>query len=105
MALFTVEVAGRPVLVFHEQNPEAAEELVATLIGPDLQEFEAGGEPLWDGQSELLVRAAGAEEATRWQEGLAEAREGGDGQDEEEFAVFLVQLDETDEAEGDDEEA
>ena len=62
------------------------------------------GEPLWDGQSELLVRAAGPEEASRWQQGLAEAREGGDGQDEEEFAVFLVALDEEDE-EGEGDEA
>lgn len=95
--LFTVEVAGRAVLVFAEESKESAEELVTSLIGPDLQEFESGGEPLWDGQAALTVRMAEEAEATRWEEGLADAQENGSiGEDTDDFAVFLVELDEDD---------
>ena len=40
MALFTVEVAGRPVLVFSEEDRGAAEEHLVSSIGPDLLDFE-----------------------------------------------------------------
>ena len=107
MALFTVEVAGRPVLVFSEDSRDAAEELATSLIGPDLQDFESGGRPIWDGQSALSVREADSGEAARWQKGFEEAQdEGATGDEPEEFAVFLVELDaEEDDEEEDDEEA
>jgi hypothetical protein len=75
MALFTVEVSGRPVLVFSEEDRGAAEELLASAIGPDLLDFEEDGRPVWDGEEELTVREARPEEAARWEQGLAEARE------------------------------
>ncbi|TCZ56714.1 hypothetical protein [Roseicella aquatilis] len=100
MPLFTVDVGQRPVLVFSEANREAAEELVASLISGDLREFESGGVPLWDGQSELTVRDADAGEAERWQQGLSDARDqGAAGDDPDDFAVFLVELDEDEEDE------
>ena len=105
MALFTVEVAGRPVLVFTEESQESAQELVSSLIGPDLQEFESGGEPVWDGKAELTVRTADAVETERWEQGFEDAKEGGAGQDADDFAVFLVELDEEeDEDEDEDDE-
>ncbi|MBK1662502.1 hypothetical protein [Paracraurococcus ruber] len=95
MALFTVLVGGRPVLVFAEEDQEAATELATSLIGPDLQEFESGGQPVWDGQAPLSVRAADAAEAARWREGLKDAQEDGTaGEDPDDFAVFLLDLDE-----------
>jgi hypothetical protein len=100
MTLFTVEVAGRPVLVFAEETRESAEELLSTLIGPDLQEFESEGRPLWDGEAALAVREADAAETTRWEEGLADAQESGSiGEDADDFAFFLVELDEEEEDE------
>jgi hypothetical protein len=100
MTLYTVEVSGRPVLVFSEENRDSAEELVASLIGPDLQDFAAGGSPLWDGKSELVVREADEAESTRWEEGLADAQENGSiGEDADDFAVFLVELDEEEDEE------
>ena len=67
MALFTVEVSGRPVLVFSEGNRRAAEELLASAIGPDLLDFEEEeGRPVWDGEEGLTVREAHPEEAARW---------------------------------------
>ena len=93
MALFTVEVSGRPVLVFSEEDRGAAEELLASAIGPDLLDFEEDGRPVWDGEEELTVREARPEEAARWEQGLAEAGEdGGSGdEDDEGQAVFLIE--------------
>jgi hypothetical protein len=102
MPLFTVEVAGRPVIVFSEESRDSAQEVAQSLIGPDLQQFESDGAPVWDGTATLAVREADAVESTRWTQGLAEAQEETDGeQDGEDFAVFLIELDE----EEDDEEA
>ena len=98
MALFTVEVAGRPVLVFSEEDRGAAEELLVSSIGPDLLDFEEAeeGRPVWDGEEELTVREARPEEAARWEQGLAEAREDDgsgdeDDEDDEGQAVFLIE--------------
>ena len=96
MALFTVEVSGRPVLVFSEEDRGAAEELLASAIGPDLLDFEEDGRPVWDGEEELSVREARPEEAARWEQGLAEAGEDDgsgdeDNEDDEGQAVFLIE--------------
>ena len=95
MPLFTAEVAGRPVLVFPEEDRGAAEELLVSSIGPDLLDFEDAeeGRPVWDGEEELTVREARPEEAARWEQGLAEAREDdGSGDDADEGqAVFLIE--------------
>ena len=95
MALFTVEVSGRPVLVFSEEDRGAAEELLASTIGPDLLDFEEDGRPVWDGEEELAVRAANPEEAARWEQGLADTREddgSGEADDADESqAVFLIE--------------
>lgn len=108
MPLFTVEVAGRPVLVFSEESRDSAQEILASLIGPDLLEFESDGMPVWDGAAPLLVRDADAVETVRWEQGLAEAREESAGDEDgpgdgDDFAVFLIDLDE--EGEEADEEA
>ena len=96
MALFTVEVSGRPVLVFSEEDRGAAEKLLVSSIGPDLLDFEEDGRPVWDGEEELTVREARPEEAARWEQGLAEAREDDgsgdeDDEDDEGQAVFLIE--------------
>ena len=95
MALFTVEVQGRPVLVFSEESPAAAEELVSSTIGPDLADFEENGQPVWDGEDELAVRAADPGESAQWEEGFAEAvRNDGAGEaDRAGYAVFLIDVD------------
>ncbi|TDH63353.1 hypothetical protein E2C06_05790 [Dankookia rubra] len=109
MPLFTVEVASRPVLVFSETSRDSAEEILASLIGPDLQEFESEGVPVWDGEAPLAVRDADPVETTRWEQGLAEAQEDSAGEEDgpgdgDDFAVFLIELDEEGE-EADGEEA
>ena len=109
MALFTVEVQGRPVLVFSEESQGAAETLVGTTIGPDLAEFEEDGEPVWDGEAELLVRDAEPAEAAQWEEGFAEAMrtDGAGEEDRTGYAVFLIEVDgpiEEDDDDDDDDE-
>ena len=104
MPLFTVEVAGRPVLVFSEASRDSAEEILASLIGPDLQEFESEGVAVWDGEAPLTVRDANPVETTRWEQGLAEAQEDSAGDEDgpgdgDDFAVFLIELDEEGEEE------
>jgi hypothetical protein len=104
MSLFTVEVAGRPVLVFSEASRDSAEEILASLIGPDLQEFESEGVAVWDGEAPLTVRDANPVETTRWEQGLAEAQEDSAGDEDgpgdgDDFAVFLIELDEEGEEE------
>jgi hypothetical protein len=102
MTLFTIEVAGRPLLVFPEKSSEAAEDLATNTIGPDLQDFEEDGEPLWDGEEPLSVRQANEKEAAIWDQGLAEAKSSGDSAqfDPDSYAVLLVEVD----AEGDEDE-
>ena len=97
MPLFTLEIAGRPVLVFSEDDRGGAEELVASSIGPDLLDFEEEeGRPVWDGEEELSVRDADPEEAARWEQGRAEAQQDVDAAGDEEkpdgFAVFLIEV-------------
>lgn len=95
MTLFTIEVAGRALLVFPEKSSQAAEELAANSIGPDLQEFEEDGEPLWDGEEPMTVRAANEQETALWDQGLAEAKSSGDSADfdPDSYAVLLVEVD------------
>jgi hypothetical protein len=96
MPLFTLEVSGRPVLVFSEDDRGAAERLAASSIGPDLLDFEEEGRPVWDGEDELSVRDAGPDEAARWEQGRAEAQQdadaAGDDQEADGFAVFLIEV-------------
>ena len=76
MALFTVEVRGRPVLVFSSRDREAVGEALAAAISGDWALFGQDGRPIWDGESQLLLRQARPEEAARWQQGFARARNG-----------------------------
>ena len=96
MPLFTLEISGRPVLVFSEGDRGAAEELVASSIGPDLLDFEEEGRPVWDGEDELSVRDADPEEAARWEQGRAEAQQDADAPGDEGepdgVAVFLIEV-------------
>ena len=95
MALFTVEVSGRPVVVFSDDDRARAEELVASTIGPELLVFEEAGTPVWDGQAELTVREAEPEEAARWERGPpgAQGPGGPGGPVPEGYAVFLIEVD------------
>jgi hypothetical protein len=87
MALFTVEVRGRPILVFSSRDREAVGEALAAAISGDWALFGQDGRPIWDGESQLLLRQARPEEAARWQQGFARAARVGDS-----ALVFLVEV-------------
>ncbi|MBE7213278.1 MAG: hypothetical protein INR65_19870 [Gluconacetobacter diazotrophicus] len=98
MPLYTIEIGGEPMLVFPEDSIELAREEAATgNVTEALGEFERGGEPVWDGETPLEVRDATPEEAAHFEAGFAEAMEDGDINEDErdEFAVFLIETDDT----------
>ena len=109
MPLFTVEVADRPVLVFSEASRESAQDILwsAYRAGP-------AGIPIrrragWDGEAPLPVRDANPVETTPLGAGPGGGAEDSAGEEEgrgdgDDFAVFLIELDEEGEEE-DDEEA
>lgn len=106
MALFTVEVEGRPILVFSEEDREAAEDLLTSTIGPDLMDFEEEGTPVWDGQGALSVREADAAETAQWEAGFASSHSPSDTEapEEEGYAVFLIEVDQPEDEDEDEEE-
>jgi hypothetical protein len=107
MTLFTVEVQGRPVVVFAERDRDAAGEFVAKALAEGLAVFEHDGQPVWDGKSELFVREAHPEEATRWEAGFAQALRDGDAGHEDRdnnFGVWLIDTEDPTAIEDDDEE-
>jgi hypothetical protein len=87
MTLFTVEVRGRPTLVFSSRDREAVGEVLAAAVSGDLAVLGRDGRPIWDGASQLALRQARPEEATRWQQGFARAVRVG-----ESALVFLVEV-------------
>ena len=96
MPLFTVEVAGRPIVVFSKEDRQEAAEIVTALIAPDLMEFEEDGRPIWDGNEPISMRAANEDEVAEWEQGFAEsmASDGTAEQGTDGYAVFLIEVDE-----------
>lgn len=99
MDLFTIEIAGQPVMVFAGEDQAAGEPFTEE---PSLHEiltaFMHESRSLWDGETELSVRKAHPEDASDWEAAFARAIEDG-GADEDEhdgFSVFLVGADDLD---------
>jgi hypothetical protein len=68
IVVYVAEVAGRPMFALNAPNRDAAE---ATLAEPgvrlDLQQFHAGGAPLWDGVSAMVLRDPTDPERALWE--------------------------------------
>ena len=96
METYVLEVAGEPVMAFRAEDEEEAQELVhgeesENGIKTTLLEYlREGGQPLWDGVSELTVRSATAEEHQEWQTSRDDAIEAGD--DPDGFDAFLIPI-------------
>jgi hypothetical protein len=88
--VFTLEVAGRPLLSFEASSAkEAAELLKERWFRDELRERKSAGQPLWDGAAGIRARPASIEEAGRYREMADEAGdEAGDL-----FLAFWVTLD------------
>jgi hypothetical protein len=94
VSLYTIEIDGRPILVFAAEDDGAAEDFAADEdLRAELLGLEHEGEPIWDGDGELVVRRAHLEEASEWEGAHAKALlEGAADEDDEDFAVFLLEV-------------
>lgn len=97
MSTYTIEIHGRGVLAFTaETRDEAGAFPDQDWLQADLGTLEYGGEPLWDGVSELYVRDAFPEEASALQ--IQAAKDGVDPEAESYFIYLLPVVDPTDDA-------
>lgn len=95
MTIYTVEVGGRPVAAMQSTSLSAAEEILrsdALLNELTIYEMEGGepGEPMWDGEAEILVRESFPFEVEVWERIRAKAVRDGDADpDDESFLTYL----------------
>jgi len=83
MAIFTAEIGGRSIVTFSEDPVVSAKDVRDTgTFGTISRELfimrdRESDKSLWDGKSEIVVRAATPEEAERWKASL----KGADGEE------------------------
>jgi hypothetical protein len=88
-AYFTIEVDGRPTIVFHADRLAQARELThEQWLHDDLSELRSNGEPVCTLTSKMTARAATAEEIAAVRH-AADAKSTGD----ELVITYLVKLD------------
>jgi hypothetical protein len=103
--MFTLEIAGTPVVVTNADEQEARELLESDDFKEDLRTLTADGRPLWDGTAPLTIRPASEDEIDAFDEAVNdESYEDEDSTDDDEAVdvVFLVEIDEPD---GDEDDA
>ena len=87
-AIFTLDVGGKPVLVFEAKNLRESWELChEQWLREDLVRQTSGGIPLWDGKAPLRTRYATAGEKEVYLEA------GGEPSPDELVLAYLVKLD------------
>jgi hypothetical protein len=95
MTIYTVEVGGRPVATMQSTSLGEAEEFLrsdAFLNDLTMYEMKGGepGEPIWDGEAEVLVRESSPDEVAVWERIRAKAvRDGDTDPDDENFLTYL----------------
>ena len=95
MTIYTVEVGGRPVAAMQSTSLGEAEEFLrsdAFLNDLTMYEMKGGepGEPIWDGEAEILVRESSPDEVAVWERIRAKAvRDGDTDPDDENFLTYL----------------
>ena len=114
--MFTLEIEGKAVAVINGDEETARDLFTCDGFKEDIQKMTSDGAPLWNGTSELKIRAASEDEIEIFEDALAEDDGEGDfeddprhttaaddtttdeGEDEEDEAdiVFLVDIDEAD---------
>jgi hypothetical protein len=86
---FTLLVGGRPILLFAASTFKEANELTREeWLRADLLKYQSNGQPLWDGNAKLSVRASAAGEKAALEQGLKETTA-----DDGIALVYLVELD------------
>ena len=95
MTIYTMEVGGRPVAAMQSTSLGEAEEFLrsdAFLNDLTIYEMEGGepGEPMWDGEAEILVRESFPDEVAVWERIRTKAVRDGDADpDDENFLTYL----------------
>ena len=95
MTIYTVEVGGRPVAAIQSTSLGEAEEFLrsdAFLNDLTIYEMKGGepGEPMWDGEAEILVRESSPDEVAVWERIRAKAvRDGDTDPEDENFLTYL----------------
>jgi hypothetical protein len=102
--MYTLEIAGKAIAVTNAEEEQARDLFMSEDFKADLLSLKAEGQPLWDGSSELTIRAASDDEMDAVDEVLEEEdfelEDGEEGEEDEDDdgidVVFLVDIDETD---------
>ena len=95
--IFVLEIGKKAVLAFDADDMEDARAFAeAAQEREDLTELRSNGVPLWNGKDDITVRPATDAETSLFEERRAEDWEDEPHADREDFAVYLVPLDEPD---------
>jgi hypothetical protein len=100
MRTYVAEIEGRAVIAFRAKSAEEAQFWIgsAKAVRADLAVLEDEGRPLWDGQTEIRVRAANYAEQAAWRRKSVEmTEEDGEHNPNDTLLFFLAVSDPTDE--------
>ena len=103
--IFVLEIKGTAILAFEADDLDEAR-AYAESAGEeeDLTELTSNGKPLWNGSDPITVRSATDDEAGLFEEERAEDWEDEPHTDAEDFMIYLVPLDESEDDDEEDEE-
>jgi len=117
MTLYIIEVEGRAVMAFPAEDEFKAYQFAESeATEEDLVVLHHNEAPIWDGESDLFVREAHAEEQAKWETAFAHALQSSnaDPMDRDQWVAFLIpvtdptdlddDLDEDDDGDDDDDE-
>lgn len=94
MTVFVIEITGRGIAAIGDVGIDGAENYRDDpAFREDLTVFDSGGKPIWDGESELYLREAFPEEVERWRAAQAAALRNDETEEDEEFFVWLIPID------------
>jgi hypothetical protein len=93
--IFVLEIKGAAILVFEADNPDDARAYSGSAeMRDELTELTSNGVPLWNGKDAINVRSASEAETDLFEKQREEDWEEEPHADPEDFAVYLVPLDE-----------
>jgi hypothetical protein len=93
--IFVLEIKGTAILVFEAEDPDEARAYADSAeVREELTELTTDGAPLWNGKDAIAIRAATEAETDLFEEARGEDWEEEPHADPEDFAVYLVPLDE-----------
>jgi hypothetical protein len=96
--IFVLEIKGKAILAFDADDADEARDYAqSTEEHEDMMELTSNGAPLWNGKDAIGVRPASDAEAAQFEEQREEDWEDEPHADREDFIVYLVPLDESDE--------